>query len=257
MSEIETAASVPPVLPVIPAVNQPVKLPRPTLSIVTVVAVILLIGLAFGSYQLGKSQRLNTTTPITNSPTADWKTYTNQEPGFSIDYPNAWNRGDKKTADGYVVVLTPASVDKIGFQVQAVYIRVQNNTKHITSKEYYTEVLKPFQVGSVCTNPLINTNVPSSLKNLDITIIEGMCGVLSQGPRMIVTRDNYLVDVSSSFIDQVDNNLIYQILATFKFIDQNPKGAFCGGIAGTPCPKGYKCQLEGRYPDAGGTCVLN
>ncbi len=30
---------------------------------------------------------------------------------------------------------------------------------------------------------------------------------------------------------------------------------FCGGIANINCPGGYKCQLDGSYPDAGGTCV--
>lgn len=34
----------------------------------------------------------------------------------------------------------------------------------------------------------------------------------------------------------------------------NPKG-FCGGIAGIKCPGGYICQLNGNYPDAGGTCT--
>ncbi|MBI2134258.1 hypothetical protein HYU11_06300, partial [Candidatus Woesearchaeota archaeon] len=30
---------------------------------------------------------------------------------------------------------------------------------------------------------------------------------------------------------------------------------FCGGIAGIQCCNGYKCQLDGNYPDAGGTCM--
>jgi hypothetical protein len=30
---------------------------------------------------------------------------------------------------------------------------------------------------------------------------------------------------------------------------------FCGGIAGVKCSKGYRCQMDGQYPDAGGTCV--
>lgn len=34
----------------------------------------------------------------------------------------------------------------------------------------------------------------------------------------------------------------------------NEKG-FCGGIAGIECSKGYICQLDGNYPDAGGTCI--
>ena len=152
-----------------------------------------------------------------DDPTANWKTYVNRELGFSLKYPNNWNQGDKNVVEGNIVVLTPAPVEQIGYQVQAVYIQVRNNSKHLTSIEYYNQVLKPFQAGSVCTNPLINTNVPSALKNLNVTIIEGMCGVLSQGPRMVVDKDNYIVDVSSSFTDKVDSNLIYQILSTFKF----------------------------------------
>lgn len=39
----------------------------------------------------------------------------------------------------------------------------------------------------------------------------------------------------------------------------NPEGQFCGGIAGNlpenKCPAGYRCQLEGNYPDASGKCV--
>lgn len=30
---------------------------------------------------------------------------------------------------------------------------------------------------------------------------------------------------------------------------------FCGGIAGVQCQLGYSCELDGDYPDAGGTCV--
>jgi len=34
------------------------------------------------------------------------------------------------------------------------------------------------------------------------------------------------------------------------------EGQFCGGIAGVSCPAGYSCKLDGKYPDAGGTCVV-
>ena len=37
--------------------------------------------------------------------------------------------------------------------------------------------------------------------------------------------------------------------------EQEKEGSFCGGIANIPCPKGFSCQLEGSYPDAGGKCV--
>lgn len=30
---------------------------------------------------------------------------------------------------------------------------------------------------------------------------------------------------------------------------------FCGGITGKICPEGYRCKLDGDYPDASGHCV--
>lgn len=38
-------------------------------------------------------------------------------------------------------------------------------------------------------------------------------------------------------------------------------GKFCGGFAANlpqnQCPTGYRCQLDGNFPDAGGKCVRN
>src|SRR3989344_1297905 len=48
-----------------------------------------------------------------------------------------------------------------------------------------------------------------------------------------------------------------KILSTFKFTDQSIEEQFCGGIAGIQCPSGYSCQLDGKYPDAGGKCIKN
>ena len=56
------------------------------------------------------------------------------------------------------------------------------------------------------------------------------------------------------------------LLPTFKFLNQNQdsknaEGKFCGGIAANlpenQCPSGYKCKIDGNYPDAGGKCVEN
>lgn len=37
---------------------------------------------------------------------------------------------------------------------------------------------------------------------------------------------------------------------------QRSPNIFCGGIAGTLCPSGYTCTLEGNYPDASGVCTV-
>ena len=35
------------------------------------------------------------------------------------------------------------------------------------------------------------------------------------------------------------------------------ESSICGGIAGKTCQEGYTCILEGNYPDASGTCILD
>ena len=52
--------------------------------------------------------------------------------------------------------------------------------------------------------------------------------------------------------------LVALALVVFWFmrdLRESKVGAFCGGIAGIPCPDGLNCELEGSYPDAGGNCV--
>ncbi len=38
---------------------------------------------------------------------------------------------------------------------------------------------------------------------------------------------------------------------------QTKEGGFCGGIAGIICNDGFRCLLDGPYPDAGGQCIKN
>ncbi len=43
---------------------------------------------------------------------------------------------------------------------------------------------------------------------------------------------------------------------TLKFCADNEfEGKMCGGIQGLDCDPGYKCFLDGDYPDASGKCV--
>ena len=77
------------------------------------------------------------------------------------------------------------------------------------------------------------------------------------------TMDKIVVGVLAALIIGV---MLFGIVATFKYLRLNigapykivPRESndiFCGGIANIQCPQGYYCKLEGKYPDAGGTCV--
>lgn len=71
---------------------------------------------------------------------------------------------------------------------------------------------------------------------------------LSDGTTLTVNILNNNVNSSDEFIDDV--------LSTFKDTSQSSDELkTCGTIQGLRCPNGYKCVLEGNYPDAGGSCV--
>lgn len=164
-------------------------------------------------------QNKNIQQDVTTDSISNWKTYTDTELNFSLKYPEDWNQGSIEPVINKTIVLTPESVDKIEYQIQAVHIITQPNSNYLSSMEYYDKDLKIKQKGSQCESPIINRKIPESLKDIDITIIEGTCGVLNQGPRAIISRNGDIIDVSSSFVDEVDNELIYKILSTFKFLD--------------------------------------
>lgn len=77
----------------------------------------------------------------------------------------------------------------------------------------------------------------------------------------------YLSNRGKMYLIRIIGEAGDKILSTFKFLPASPaggdqnsaEGKFCGGIAGNlpenQCPKGYRCQLDGDYPDAGGKCV--
>jgi len=55
-----------------------------------IIGLIILAGVGYGAYFVGKSQNPNIETPVTvtpSTPTANWKTYENKEYGFSFKYP--------------------------------------------------------------------------------------------------------------------------------------------------------------------------
>jgi len=197
-------------------------------------AFILFITLPFVGFYLGiKYQKSVTPTYVpegltvqpssvspTLSPVPGWKMYRNEFIGLSMGYPGDWNSA--KWPSRYVIdstALSPAPVESLdmGFQVQAVVVSVVDNPKHLTSREYFDQVIRPSQEGSTCTEFLINSNVPDSLKNQDATIIEGLCGIMFEGPRLLVGKSGYMVSISSGFIDKVDSDLIYQMFSTIEF----------------------------------------
>lgn len=60
-------------------------------------------------------------------------------------------------------------------------------------------------------------------------------------------------------VDQLIQTLEFGLIGSVEQIEQPDGVKVCGGIAPdlpeNQCPEGYKCKLEGNYPDASGVCI--
>lgn len=104
--------------------------------------------------------------------------------------------------------------------------RVFRRSKIITSSGFFTEKEKNRTVFSFCQKE------PS-----------GVFGSFAFG-------ETFYYDVPENY----DENLLKEMDDIVLSAKEISKAEFCGGIAGILCPEGYRCQLDGNYPDAGGTC---
>lgn len=203
---------------------------------------------------------------------ANWKTYTNKQLGFSLKYPPNWKVDINCNGQG------------------SVYTRSSGGgIKYIDSPCFTTPDFKQGPSG-LSEGGLISGGVVIIAQDREHVVKTSLeqfctptgdypklsdCQKIKIGQREIVRRNgtqfalytlagiidsDQVISGFSAYYDQKSEEetiqTLEQILSTFRFLDQLPgKGEFCGGIAGLPCPSGYKCILDGNYPDAGGKCV--
>lgn len=240
------------------------------------VVFIIVTALVAGGYYYLSAKGKNPL-PAINENVAPLKTlqssdYANQSLGFTFTYPkgltlkedteedfNKRGNGDfRKNFKGYVgyepgkfsgavVLLQDSSFDQNPFTVW-----VFDNPDNLSIDEWYKNFwYYPFVWGvfdySSKNHITPDTEATISGQQAKYKIVSYQPGK----PKFIyVAKDKkmYLFRI----IGETGDNLLF----TFKFLDQtSSEGQFCGGIAGTECPTGYSCQLEGDYPDAGGKCV--
>lgn len=74
-------------------------------------------------------------------------------------------------------------------------------------------------------------------------------------PKSVACTMDAKICPDGSAVGRVGPNCDFAPCPTPSPTPQPNEGEFCGGIAGIPCSSGYKCVLDGNYPDAGGKCV--
>lgn len=151
--------------------------------------------------------------------TTNWKTYLNSVHKFSIKYPDNWY--GQTTDSRHLAILTPNTpCHDCGGVSDGIFISAEDNQARLTSKGYLDQVVKPAQGG--CGNLKI-IDRPVSLKNLDVIIVSGFCGAGAPGPEAIISRDNYIIILSSELSSTigeyigVDYDTVVEIFSTFKF----------------------------------------
>ena|SRR3990170_8270888 len=181
--------------------------------------------------------------------TSNWKTYTNKIKGYLIKYPNEWQVSeDILTSDFSSSPYT--SIVKGKLDVQAT-VNIFVEKKTTPASFLPSEILKEFKFKETTFNSYQAVVAISSGFNTQ---------------KWIFINNDSKAYVLNTWGAEEDQEEINQILSTFKFLsttadrDQNnAEGKFCGDIAGNlpenQCPAGYKCQLDGNYPDASGKCV--
>lgn len=184
----------------------------------------------------------------------DWKIYEDAEWGFSIQYPKDWFFFPRNTAGiGNSIAISNIDITKMqskGDELTRLRINIYRDKTDQTSVEDYLK--------------LINQGRILSTKHI---VIGGISGIeqevegLGKYITVRVIKDGHVYLLAAVPSESKYINTFNQILSTFNFLDKEEsiEGRFCGGIAANlpenQCPKGYKCRLDGNYPDASGKCV--
>lgn len=185
---------------------------------------------------------------------ANWKTYTNKSQDYTFKYPTDWNLQQDSggfmlnPTNGAKYIITARGPDvNTGGSFETDISRMQgvvSKTKIVVGK--YTGIKVEVDQTSKELNRYLYT-ITVVFEDLPRTMVQEQGGRVSFSMELVISDQSRTQEAKAIF---------NQILSTFKFLDQtSSEGQFCGGIAGTECPTGYSCQLEGDYPDAGGKCV--
>lgn len=261
-----------PQVPIV-SVEQPIPQKRFPIKWFIIIILLAMIVLA-GIFLIFKSQSVKQTppsqvtqsSPVTPAPTpspadqtSNWKTYTNSGIGFSVKYPSQTKitEGGKYSVDGvfvknpnstsFNVKITDQESKESGFGNIQFSISVEKNKNSKT-----LDSLRQEFNGQSSDEDIQGNKIQSFLLDGKPAMRGSAGGPWGAYIIISIDKDRIYRLVFEPDINQTGD----QILSTFKFIDEtNTEGKFCGGIANIPCPSGYKCQLDGSYPDAEGKCV--
>lgn len=221
----------------------------------------------------GPSSKLIKKTPMPSSTLnikTSLKTYKNETYNFSMQYPTSWQVSEKPMSGDFSLrkgITFPYARQITFSQITSNAIErpfdiiVIRNTKDYTLEQWEKEFFVP-----LVADP--NTNLAEKAGDIRVGNLHAKKFTVfafdsTQAVVVTIYKDYiyyitfYHENPNDPSFDQT--KLLYnQVLSSFLFEDNRAqKDFFCGGIANIQCASGYQCKLDGTYPDAGGTCVMN
>jgi len=209
--------------------------------------------------------------PQVSDETSNWKTYTNKEYGFEFKYPNVFVQNTFNTPKGDVTPLTAESFHINKANIVTVNVYQLNKYKLIDNSGGFIFIYDSTNKKWVHDKTKeVSEFAPQKIESLVEAYLYKSGDSKCNSESLLIPKNNsgYLIEIiNTKCMDDEGNQLegyyeltTDQMLSTFKFLDTtNPEGRFCGGIgANLPenqCPEGYRCKLDGDYPDAGGKCI--
>lgn len=192
-----------------------------------------------------------------------WLTYKNDQ--FEFQYPNYWTKMPTSTTDQILRIGEtylsgePGGAFPLGLEISTIPYeqkfndRIQTDGVHIINKE---EVLLNSKKYQLITYKLFS--VESSFDITDYLKVGNLYLYFTHTSDGCNSPELSPVECDNKNLQNIEKyrSVRNQILSTFKFTKLPiTTPTFCGGIANIPCPSGFRCQLDGKYPDAGGSCV--
>lgn len=245
---------------------------RPNFGFAPVIILLFLVIVGLGAYLLGTQvnifQKPSSTlspTPIPN-PTANWKTYSNSKYGFQIHYPDSlfFKEGDDTNQPPFIFV---------GSLIEAKYANQSIHYPFIGMNIIKTDLSPKVWVDEKGTiySFIGNGNAPKSINPSDyfysgvqdkkeIQISAGSAvRFISEGTSygllhtIFQLKKGYLIDIYShkSGVGEIDDNIYYQILSTFKFLEQSSSSKLVTvtlGVKAIESSYGISLEPTNNYP---------
>lgn len=169
-----------------------------------------------------------------------YRTYASSEDGISFEYPASWAVSSSPSG---IDISEPHSDHFINIKI----VKGQSNPEKLVSDWE--------------KSPFYKVNPDSSIKigNLKtLELLDDSSNANHSQYLLYALRNSTIYEVAFIASDSSRTAAVAKLLSSIKFSPTPtpvPTSSFCGGIAGISCPAGYKCKLDGTYPDAGGTCL--